>query len=96
VKCPRCEGPVLDERERSGIVVDVCPDCRGIWLDRGELEKLLTQSRRESEEYDRWRESQPPPRRSEYRDRDDDYDDEDRRHGRKKRGLLHVLSDIFD
>jgi Zn-finger nucleic acid-binding protein len=40
MKCPRCDG-LLDERERQGVTVDVCPGCRGVWLDRGELEKLL-------------------------------------------------------
>jgi len=39
MNCPRCEGSELDERERDGAVVDVCRACRGVWLDRGELEK---------------------------------------------------------
>jgi uncharacterized protein len=50
VKCPRCETSVLDERERNGVVVDVCPACRGVWLDRGELEKMLAHAKRELEE----------------------------------------------
>jgi hypothetical protein len=50
VKCPRCDAGVLDERERQGVVVDVCPSCRGVWLDRGELEKLLAAAKRELEE----------------------------------------------
>ena len=40
--CPRCEVAVLDEQDRQGIVIDICPSCRGVWLDRGELERLLT------------------------------------------------------
>lgn len=40
MNCPRCEGP-LDERVRDGVTIDVCARCRGIWLDRGELEKLI-------------------------------------------------------
>lgn len=39
--CPRCENVVLDELDRDGITIDRCATCRGIWLDRGELEKLL-------------------------------------------------------
>ena len=39
MNCPRCQSP-LNERERDGVVLDLCPSCRGIWLDRGELEKL--------------------------------------------------------
>lgn len=49
MKCPRCDG-LLDERERQGVTVDVCPGCRGVWLDRGELEKLLAYAKRELEE----------------------------------------------
>ena len=45
--CPNC-GEMLRERERSGIEIDVCPQCRGIWLDRGELDKLLA---REAQDY---------------------------------------------
>jgi uncharacterized protein len=42
--CPRCEQSSLDEREREGITVDVCRSCRGVWLDRGELEKLIARA----------------------------------------------------
>ena len=38
--CPRC-GEDLDARHRGGVEVDVCPRCGGVWLDRGELDKLL-------------------------------------------------------
>jgi Zn-finger nucleic acid-binding protein len=50
MKCPRCENTVLDERDRDGITVDVCASCRGLWLDRGELEKLIARAARELEE----------------------------------------------
>jgi hypothetical protein len=41
MNCPRCETAKLEERERDGVQIDVCTGCRGIWLDRGELEKLV-------------------------------------------------------
>lgn len=50
MKCPRCEQGALDERERDGITVDVCRSCRGVWLDRGELEKLIARATRDMEE----------------------------------------------
>lgn len=50
MKCPRCDASVLDERERNGVTVDVCPSCRGVWLDRGELEKMLAYATREVEQ----------------------------------------------
>ena len=50
VHCPRCEQVELDERERDGILIDVCRSCRGVWLDRGELEKLIARATREVHE----------------------------------------------
>lgn len=38
--CPT-DGTVLTMSERSGIEIDYCPSCRGVWLDRGELDKIL-------------------------------------------------------
>ncbi|WP_366017887.1 zf-TFIIB domain-containing protein [Thermanaeromonas sp.] len=40
MRCPFCDVP-MKEVERRGVLIDVCPECRGVWLDRGELEKLL-------------------------------------------------------
>ena len=45
--CPRCEMPILHERVRASVAVDVCWQCDGIWLDRGELEMLLARAVRE-------------------------------------------------
>lgn len=45
MNCPRCANP-LREQERSDILIDVCPKCRGVWLDRGELEKIVALERR--------------------------------------------------
>lgn len=44
VLCPR-DGTQLVEVERGGVSIDACPTCRGIWLDRGELEKLIAHER---------------------------------------------------
>ena len=38
--CPRC-GTTLAMTDRQGIEIDYCPQCRGVWLDRGELDKIL-------------------------------------------------------
>ena len=50
MKCPRCETTALVEKDREGVVVDVCSQCRGLWLDRGELEKLIARATRDIEE----------------------------------------------
>lgn len=41
--CPVCEVP-LSMADRQGIEIDFCPDCRGVWLDRGELDKVIERS----------------------------------------------------
>ncbi len=50
MKCPRCETTTLDEKHREGVVVDTCSQCRGLWLDRGELEKLIARAARDLDE----------------------------------------------
>jgi len=39
--CPNCKTAHLVMSERSGVEIDYCPDCRGVWLDRGELDKII-------------------------------------------------------
>lgn len=41
MKCPVCPDATLAMSERHGVEIDYCPHCRGVWLDRGELDKLL-------------------------------------------------------
>ena len=41
--CPTCKTP-LTMSERQGIEIDYCPNCRGVWLDRGELDKIIERS----------------------------------------------------
>jgi Zn-finger nucleic acid-binding protein len=90
VRCP-IDGETLVISERQGVEIDYCPTCRGVWLDRGELDKLID---REATRY----ESEPPRVQPSvgYR-RDDDDDDRHRGHGqqhkRKKKGFL---SEIFE
>ena len=43
MKCPVCKDVTLLMSEKKGVEIDYCPDCRGIWLDRGELEKIIGQ-----------------------------------------------------
>lgn len=93
MKCPRCESSRLDERERDGVIIDACPQCRGVWLDRGELEKLVSRAAREMEAYERSGRSG---------DVDDDRpsadwrDSDGRRRPERKRSWLENLGEIFD
>jgi hypothetical protein len=43
MQCPACQ-TVLTMSERQGIEIDYCPSCRGVWLDRGELDKIVERS----------------------------------------------------
>lgn len=42
--CPVCKTQNLQMAERQGIEIDYCPQCRGVWLDRGELDKIIERS----------------------------------------------------
>jgi Zn-finger nucleic acid-binding protein len=43
MQCP-VDGTTLQMSERSGIEIDYCPQCRGVWLDRGELDKIIARN----------------------------------------------------
>ena len=47
--CPACKDTVLLMTERQGVEIDFCPKCRGVWLDRGELDKIIEKSATEVE-----------------------------------------------
>ena len=44
MKCPVCPTVNLVMSERQGVEIDYCPECRGVWLDRGELDKIIAKS----------------------------------------------------
>ena len=41
MNCPACENIILEETKRGNVMIDICPNCKGIWLDRGELAKII-------------------------------------------------------
>ena len=96
MKCPTCTDQSLVMSDRQGVEIDYCPSCRGVWLDRGELDKIVERSAGGSATI-----AAPLPRQ--YKD-DDDWDDDDRykirydKHGRpyKKSKTKSLLGEIFD
>jgi hypothetical protein len=48
MECPVCSGTDLLMTERQGVEIDYCPGCRGVWLDRGELDKIIERANAES------------------------------------------------
>ena len=95
--CPNCRVE-LKMTDRQGVEVDYCPQCRGVWLDRGELDKIIERSASitpPSGQYEPYREPQyREPVQNWGREWDDD---DDARRGRypqrRRRGWL---GDIFD
>lgn len=85
MKCPSCPDSELVMSDRQGIEIDYCPKCRGVWLDRGELDKLIERSTATS--------AAQPGRPGPYHDRDWDDDDNDHRHYGRRRSWL---SEFFD
>jgi Zn-finger nucleic acid-binding protein len=94
MKCPKCDA-LLNEITRAGVLVDVCPRCLGMWLERGELEKIAARLR--EVERDRDDDERHPGGPGPFRPYDDDrrrYDDDPRRYPKKKRWT--DLFEIFD
>ena len=84
MKCPNCD-ETLVMTERQGVEIDYCPKCRGVWLDKGELDKIIEKSQQDLRK-------QNTDSRN-YNQYDDD-DDDGRNPNRKKRGGF--LGNLFD
>lgn len=79
MKCP-IDGTALVIAERSGVEIDYCPECRGVWLDRGELDKIIDRSAVPT--------PPPPPTQSH------GHDEERYRKKKKRGGFLEELFDF--
>ncbi len=90
--CPNDNGS-MQSVTRSGVEFDICPQCRGVWLDRGELEKLLAAADGDPTA-DRAAPQQPwsPPQPDRSQMRRDRYSDDDYRRPKKRSSIF----DIFD
>lgn len=87
MNCP-VDDALLQMSERQGIEIDYCPTCRGVWLDRGELDKIIERS-----------ESAPAASAPRSDDRSSDrYDDryDDRQKGPQKKKRTSFLSELFE
>lgn len=79
MQCP-VDGETLQLAERAGVEIDYCPKCRGVWLDRGELDKIIDRS-------------EPEPPQGRVWNAGDDRHSHD---GRKKKKRGGFLEEIFD
>jgi Zn-finger nucleic acid-binding protein len=88
MQCPTCKTIELKMADRQGVEIDYCPQCRGVWLDRGELDKIIEKSAAAAFE-----------RRQVYDDDDDRYESrkyDDDRHYPKGRRRKSFLGEMFD
>jgi len=97
MKCPNCH-ETLVMTERQGVEIDYCPKCRGVWLDKGELDKIIEKST--SAESSQNLKQYDERRNKRFDDDDDDNDDEggflnrNRNNPNKRKGGF--LGDLFD
>ena len=80
MKCPKCQSDLMIS-DRQGIEIDFCPQCRGVWLDRGELDKIIERGARYRDDDD------------DRRTADSRYDDRDDRNYRKRKSFWNELFD---
>jgi Zn-finger nucleic acid-binding protein len=93
MKCPNCQVNLV-MTDRSGIEIDYCPECRGVWLDRGELDKIIERSAPAAIPVAPLPAARPAPQERSYHDRDYRRDDRDDYKYKKKPKSL--LGEIFD
>ena len=95
MKCPNCN-ETLVMSDRQGIEIDYCPNCLGVWLDRGELDKIVERSasytRQDEFKQDNTYVDKKMDDRKYYPPQDGSYNDPHYKH-KKKKGFL---SDFFD
>ena len=100
MNCPACKDISLLMMERQGVEIDYCPTCRGVWLDRGELDKIIERSAPQVQPADLRRPLEAQPRYVDQHDRTyDKHHDQghDQGHGQyQQHRKKSFLSDLFD
>ncbi len=83
LRCPNCTTEMMLST-KNGVEIDHCPRCRGVWLDRGELEKISSmQNRYDDDHYQKYHYGK-------------DYDDDDDYYHRRKHKKKSFFGDMFD
>lgn len=103
--CPVCDNVRMKEVEKDSVVIDICPNCKGVWLDRGELDKISRAVRQEEE----WTGERDVSRSynngygrqksyGEKYDHDDHHHDDHHAYGhrKKKKSAMDFFGDLFD
>lgn len=90
MQCPLCKTVDLVMSERQGIEIDYCPQCRGVWLDRGELDKIIERSANLEQPSQRTAPSAPPASQAA------NYHPQPAPHGHYKKKREGFFEDLFD
>jgi Zn-finger nucleic acid-binding protein len=88
MNCPTCKDVSLVMSERQGVEIDYCPSCRGVWLDRGELDKIIEKASEQNTPMSH--SSHDPGYKKHYSQEHGKYSD----HGKYKK--KNWLSELFD
>lgn len=92
MNCPVCNDVRMREVEKDNILIDICPNCKGVWLDRGELEKI-TKGLREDQGY--YNKSHDSDNRDYRKDNDSEYDKHGNPKKKRKKSIVDILSDFL-
>ena len=93
MKCPVCKDVTLLMAEKNGVEIDYCPECRGIWLDRGELDKIVERGREAERDYREYERRYDEIRRGDERG----FSEKERKdYRKKKKSPVSALSDIME
>ena len=96
MNCPKCYEP-LRIAERQGVEIDYCPECRGVWLDRGELDKILERTMHTESPRSAPTGYHPPQGKPDkYHREKHHYDPDYHKKKYKKKHILKEILDIFD
>lgn len=111
MNCPVCDDVRMREVQKGDILIDICPSCKGVWLDRGELDKLMEGVREVREPFNQWYDGQEqrdsrrpdyverPGERQDYGDRppypNERYDRYPPKY-KKKKNVMDIFGDLFD
>ena len=99
--CPNCKAD-MNQYNKNGIIIDACPHCQGIWLDRGELEKILEQERHYIYDHNQVFDQHYGHHDKHYEKHHDKHHDyhngkyNDYKQHKRKKGIFGILEDIFD
>jgi Zn-finger nucleic acid-binding protein len=99
MKCPVCKSVNLVMSDKKGVEIDYCPECRGVWLDRGELDKIIERTNDYSQQNTAPANNVPTQdHQQNQQQRNQNFKNDNRSHEKtsKKSRMSDLLGDLFD